>query len=655
MCGIYLWFGDEYKYSEEEVDKHRKQANNYERASKLKHRGPDSTKTFFHIRNQLVVEATFHRLAIMDPSPAGNQPMYSDDCSVMMMCNGEIYNAFTLAQSENIVLKSRCDCEIILELYQKYGFSETVQKLQGYFAIVLVDFKKPVIYAARDWIGVRPLFIAKHDVGFAFASEVKSLIGFQHPVQLKPGCVWSSEIPDAFGVYHDWFDVGQSLQTLQQPLNWVKDTIRHDLIRSVNIRMSCDRPKGCFLSGGLDSSLICSLVVSEHLRQASKDPNYAQKSTKEITKEIHTFAIGMYGSTDLVWAKKVADYLGTTHHSIVLRVQTFLDAIEEVIKAIESYDITTVRASIGMYLLSKYIANNTDIRVLFSGEGADEIAQGYLYFRKQPNIESGTAGHEESLRLLKDMQYFDILRADRTTAAHGLELRLPFLDRSFAMLYLSMDPKIRCPQNGVEKWLLRESFSEKIDPVTGKEYLPHDVVWRKKEAFSDGVSAVGQSWHECLDDYGERQMPVNIFCPEYDGYDHYNIGSKEGLLYIAMFERFYPNHGHLIPYKWMPKWVKTDDPSARTLEIYNDDDNDDNDGDDDTKEPETTESKECCLPSGFNKTILSSSKRSECLKPSEPSEPLETLKRSAGSESSHKKRLKITINGTLPPPECKTQ
>lgn len=310
-----------------------------------------------------------------------------------------------------------------------------------------------------------------------------------------------------------------------------------------------ERRIGCLLSGGLDSSLVAALVVKLCREQGVKYP-------------IQTFSIGMPGSTDLAAARKVAKLLKTEHHEVVFTPQEGFEAVPHVINALESYDITTIRASVGMYLLSKYIKENTDTVVIFSGEGSDELTQGYIYFHKAPSPDEA---HEESKRLLGDLYLYDNLRADRTTAAHGLELRVPFLDKAFTSLYLSLPKDIVQPTKGIEKYLLRASFDGQL-----KDLLPDEVLWRAKEAFSDGVSSLSEPWHVSLQRYAESHINDKELANAATTYPHNTPQTKEAYFYRKIFESKFKGQGDLIPYFWLPKWMgeNVKDPSARTLAHY---------------------------------------------------------------------------------------
>ena len=310
------------------------------------------------------------------------------------------------------------------------------------------------------------------------------------------------------------------------------------LTNCVNIRCeTTDRPVGCFLSGGLDSSLVASLVAKY------------MKKTKLLT-----FSVGMEGATDLIAARKVADYIGSEHHELVVLKEDMIAAIPRVIERIESYDITTVRASTGMVLLSDYIKKNFDTTVIFSGEGADELSGSYKYFDNAPTAEDMQA---ESTRLVKDLQYYDVLRCDKSVSGAGLEARTPILDMKFVDFYMRINP-IYKRNHPIEKRLLREAFRP-------YELLPQEILDRKKEAFSDGVSDLETPWFKIIQDHCDTIISDSDFSNMVLAYDHNVPFSKESLWYRQIFERFYPNRANTIPYFWLPKWTTEKDPSARLL------------------------------------------------------------------------------------------
>lgn len=457
----------------------------------------------------------------------------------------------------------RVDGEVIIHLYNKFGAKRTAQLLDGVFAFCIVDAEKDQVHLGRDTFGVRPMFTINTSSGrFGVASEAKALVGLmdddsvQSELKPFPPSSYASyklqrecgivELIES-GLYTD-VDVPQAFDISVNIGEDVKENIRNLLTEAVRKRFMAERRIGCLLSGGLDSSLIAALAVKIAKEVGIKYP-------------IQTFSTGMPGSTDLAAARKVADMLGTEHHEVVFNPEDGFKALRSVIWSLESYDITTVRASVGMYLVSKYIREKTDTVVLFSGEGSDELAQGYIYFHKAPSPHEGDA---ESKRLLRDLYLFDNLRADRTTAAHGLELRVPFLDKALTSYYLSLAPEMRQPKNGVEKYLLRSAFDGYLT-----EYLPDEVLWRAKEAFSDGVSSLEKPWYTMLKEYCTSQLNVNEVETAKKKFPLNTPLTEEAYFYRKIFEKSFPGQSQLIPYFWLPKWMgDASDPSARTLKHY---------------------------------------------------------------------------------------
>jgi len=413
--------------------------------------------------------------------------------------------------------------------------------LDGVFAFIIYDTKKDLIIVGRDPFGVRPLFFS-HDYK-NFSSELKQIqnLTTQRIDQFYPGHFLvinqASNASKANQVnsfrwcrYHTLVQYNLLHDIAIDPFIYYQGLIKNSLTSAVKKRLLSDRPIACLLSGGLDSSLITSIV----------------RKLLPKHQELHTFSIGMRGATDFKYAKEVSEYLGTKHTEIVLSENEFLNAIPEVIQKIESYDTTTVRASVGNYLISKYIAKNTDFKVIFNGDGSDELTGGYLYFSKAP---STLLFDYEVHSLLSNIHFFDVLRSDRSISSCGLEPRTPFLDKSFVNLYLSIPLEFR-KQSGIEKKLLRDSF---------KGFLPDSVLYRTKEAFSDGVSAQNNSWHTII-----QNKLINYRCKN-KSYKHIVPFSSEQKYYRDIFDELYPNRETIIPYYWMPKWSKTSDPSARTL------------------------------------------------------------------------------------------
>ena len=496
----------------------------------LTNRGPDDGT--FSVTGNLILG--FKRLAIVDTSPAGNQPFEYSGARVI--CNGEIYNHKCLEETWDICCKSNSDCECLSKLFFKLSWPELVGKLNGDFAIILYYQNK--IYFARDRVGVRPLFMGFTEAGnIAWASYARVLTSF--------GCTKVQQIQPGWGEY-DMISTRLEMNLYKLPLTHigVGDTeraIRETLIKSVRDRLMSDRPVACLLSGGLDSSLITSIVC--HLVGAAN---------------VRTYSVGMEGSEDLKYARRVADYLGTVHTEALFTPEEGFAAIPEVIRDLESYDITTVRASVGMWLMAYYISHNRDDIVLLSGEGADELFCGYLYFHYAPGVEELEA---ESRRLLKELPKYDVLRADRCVSSHGLELRVPFLDRRMIDICLSTSGDEKGPQGGWEKHLLRSAFS--VSPG-GRPWLPEDILWRRKDGMSDGVSGNGgKKWYEQIQDFVEEKVSDEEFEPHKDDFPF-----KEAYYYKKIFDDIFPTWEGKYEY-WLPKWVDHGgDPSGRNLQIF---------------------------------------------------------------------------------------
>ena len=499
----------------------------------IQHRGPDDTQ-IAHVNASTILG--FHRLAINDLSAAGNQPMsHPDHPHLKLVCNGEIYNYRQLAATFGVKLSSGSDCEIILHLYHLLGMAETCRLLDGYFAFVLVDGER--VFAARDVIGVRSLYIGSRVDATYFASELKAIHSLCDSVsQFPPGTWWDG---NSFHLYHDLYEKKFHKPSEADAIASIRQLLENAVEKRVD---TTERPIGCLLSGGLDSSVICALVN--------------QYTLKKTGKPVHTFSIGFEGSTDCRYARRVAEHLGTVHHEVLVTPQDMIQAIPEVVRAIESYDTTTVRASTPMYLLCKYINQHTDIKVIFSGEGSDELSGSYLYFHHAPNEEEF---YQETQRLMRDLSYFDVLRCDKSTAAHGLEVRVPFLDLAFMQYYLHLDPVMKMPKTyGIEKHLLRKAC---------EDLLPSEVAWRVKEAFSDGVSSVENSWFTIIQRHVET-LPESLSLKE-RVYEVNPPQMKESAWYRRVYEEAYPGRERLTPYYWLPKWVgEVTDPSARILKVY---------------------------------------------------------------------------------------
>ena len=530
---------------------------------KGKKRGPEYSKLKY---NYLQMCLGFHRLAINGLNIQSNQPIVYKD--IVLICNGEIYNYKNLYIDMNITPITESDCEVIIHLYLKYGIEQTLTMLDGEYAFVLFDDRISNeiisnIYIARDPFGVRPLYqLYNQNYNqpynlYGFASELKCLEYFYNQntdmyrvKQFEPGTYSVFQYGDK--VNSKWkpliknklyFIPTFSYTKLNIDINDIFLNISKYLNEAVIKRCNAtERPIACLLSGGLDSSLIAALVS-----------NYFCKFKKE--NQIETFSIGLKESEDIKYARIVADYIGSKHTEIIVTEKEMFDAIPEVIKAIESYDTTTIRASIGNYLIGKYISKNSDAKVILNGDGSDELFGGYLYMNKCPNdIEFD----KETRRLLKDIYLFDVLRSDKSISSNGLEPRTPFLDRTFVNYVLSISPYFRnhINLNQPEKYLLRQSFNEiNFVNYNGSQILPNEILWRKKEAFSDGVSSKSRSLFTILQELIANQTDkVKEPCIELE---------KE--YYKEIFDKEFPNCSHILPYFWMPKYVKATDPSARTL------------------------------------------------------------------------------------------
>ena len=563
MCGVFALL-NYYNYSLETI---------HNEFMKGKSRGPESSKFVTEYEKMVL---GFHRLAINGLNEESNQPLVIDD--VVLICNGEIYNYKQLYETMEITPVTGSDCEVIIHLYIKYGIEQTLTMLDGVYSFILYDTrKKPYLsadmYVARDPFGVRPLYLFKNNTTmmYGFASELKCLDYFCNDTyhnytitHFQPGTYstfrFDNDCWDIINknvVYiipsfsHNW------LINNHNPIMFVDNlwlTISASLNTSVIKRcLTTERRVACLLSGGLDSSLIASLV------------NNFYKLNKNLIK-LETYSIGLEGSEDLKYARIVADYLDTIHTEIIVTEQEMFEAIPEVIKAIESYDTTTIRASIGNYLLGKYISTHSEAKVIFNGDGSDELLGGYLYMDKCPDdIEFD----KETRRLLKDIHLFDVLRSDKSISSHGLEPRTPFLDKNFVNFMLSIPPYIRnhknIPEGCIEKFILRNSFCVNyFKNFNDEQILPNQILWRKKEAFSDGVSSQGRSLYKILQEQIAHKLNTENNVTHYEP----NI-ETEKLYYKKIFISLYPNCEDIVPYFWMPKYITSNDPSARTLAIYN--------------------------------------------------------------------------------------
>lgn len=525
MCGIFGIIGNN-QINQINIIPESLIVNNFKLGSK---RGPESEK--YTIINK-EVSLGFHRLAINGLNEESNQPFYIN--GIYLVCNGEIYNYKNLYSRVNVVPVTQSDCEVIIHLYLQYGIEYTLELLDGVFSFILYDSIKNKTFISRDPYGVRPLYYCSNDSVVVFASELKQIhkLG-NNCLHFPPGnfLMINSTINQLTFNKYSSFPFIQLKINSHYTIYDLYNGIYNKLLEAVKKRTigTTDRPVACLLSGGLDSSLITAMVNS-----------FLPKGTLE------TYSIGLPGSVDLTHAKIVADYLGTKHTEVILDEVTFISYIPEVIKTIESYDTTTVRASVGNYLIGKYIASHSNAKVIFNGDGSDELTGGYLYFHKVPD---NTQFDFECRRLLRDIYMFDVLRSDKCISSNGLEPRTPFLDRSFVEFYLSIPVEIRCQMKMGEKYLLRKAIN-----YCNSSLIPKEILYRRKEAFSDGVSSNDRSWYQVINEYLLKNNP--------------NGAKSEKEYYREIFDKEYPNCGQVVDYYWMPKYSNTDDPSARTLDYY---------------------------------------------------------------------------------------
>ena len=497
-------------------------------------RGPDMSKVI-KLNNGLL---GFHRLAIMGLTDKGMQPFtYKNN---MLVCNGEIYG-FRPIKDELIkkgyTFESDSDCEILLPLYEQYGIG-MFDMLDAEFALIIYDGDSKDFIAARDPIGIRPLYYGyDEDGGILFASEPKNLVGLTDKIMpFPPGHYYKD------GRFYCYNDIAKVDEVCYDDLETVCKNIHDKLVAGVEKRLDADTPVGFLLSGGLDSSLVCAI------------------SAKLLNKPIKTFAIGMStDAIDLKYAKQVADYIGSDHREIIITKDDVLTALPDVIGLLGTYDITTIRASIGMYLICKAIHETTDVRVLLTGEISDELF-GYKYTDFAPNAEEF---QKESQKRVSELHMYDVLRADRCISVNSLEARVPFGDLDFVKYVMSLDPEIKLNRYNKGKYLLRHAFEG--------DYLPYDILMREKAAFSD---AVGHSMVDYLKEYAETKYTDKVFEEKCKTYRFATPFTKESLLYREIFEEKYPGQAKMIKDFWMPnkEWegCNVNDPSARVLSNYGD-------------------------------------------------------------------------------------
>eukprot|EP00697_Spironema_sp_BW2_P011888 gnl/Spiro4/2785_TR1351_c0_g1_i1.p1 gnl/Spiro4/2785_TR1351_c0_g1~~gnl/Spiro4/2785_TR1351_c0_g1_i1.p1 ORF type:complete len:592 (-),score=172.05 gnl/Spiro4/2785_TR1351_c0_g1_i1:58-1782(-) len=499
-------------------------------AKRLRHRGPDWTGLHVGPQGYAIVH---ERLSIVDPA-GGSQPLYSEDRRYVLAVNGEIFNhkalrAHNLTQQHTFATES--DCEIIVHLFQETrDMAHVCNLLDGQFAFVVLDTVENTFFAARDPIGVVSLYVGwAHDGATVFSSEMKGLNEVCERFQeVPPGHYYDSRSREFVRYYREpWLDqdvVGAVVPTRQVSAAEIRAVLEAAVVKG----LMCDVPYGVLLSGGLDSSLVAS-IAARHAERRVEDG----ERSKAWWPRLHTFSIGLPGSPDFAAARVVANFLGTVHHEFMFSVQEGLDAISDVIYNIETFDLTTVRASTPMFLLSRRI-KAMGVKMVLSGEGSDEILGGYLYFHKAP---TPAEFHRETCRKLKALHSYDCLRADKSTMAWGLEARVPFLDKDFISLMMSIDPALKFCKDAegkprVEKHVLRAAFDTPLTP-----YLPDEILWRQKEQFSDGV---GYNWIDSLKQQAEASVSDEQFAQRHHRFPSHTPATKEGYYYRSIFESHFP-------------------------------------------------------------------------------------------------------------------
>lgn len=549
-------------------------------SKRIRHRGPDWSGV--HIAGQNIL--CHERLAIVGVE-SGAQPLTNADESVILSVNGEIYNHLSLRKNlkNQYHFKTHSDCEVLLYLYEEMG-SSFVSLLDGMFSFVLYDRKKDFYMAARDHVGITTLYQGwrSSDKSVWFASEMKSLHDeCDRIVTFPPGHFYDSATKQTVQYYKpSWYDhipKGIPSKEVEYEVNTPEQdaamytALRTALERSVTKRLMSEVPYGVLLSGGLDSSLIASIAMrmrKKEIEQSAEDDDDMRSaiSLSNNFPRLHSFSIGLEGSPDLKAARRVADFLKTVHHEYTFTVQDGLDAISDVIWHLETYDVTTVRASTPMYLLSRKI-KAMGVKMVLSGEGADEIFAGYLYFHSAP---SPQALHHECITRIQNLHTSDCLRANKSTMAWGLEARVPFLDRAFldvAMLSVPAAHKMSRSKpyaHSIEKYVIRKAFDDAKDP-----YLPHDILWRQKEQFSDGV---GYSWIDGLKERAAAVVSDEEFANVAKLFPHDTPTSKEAFWYRRVFERHFPQRACLESVvRWLPRadWGCPEDPSGRAQKAHN--------------------------------------------------------------------------------------
>ena len=552
-----------------------------EMSKKIRHRGPDWSGVY--TGNNAIL--SHERLSIVDPL-SGKQPLVSDDEKIILAANGEIYNHKEIrAKFENTYkFRTGSDCEVIIPLYKKYresgDFTKMIEELSGIFAFALYDSEHDTYLIGRDEIGVIPLYQGWDKAGrYYVASELKALEGDCQTIEEFPnGSYFYSKDEKPTRWYHrDWetYDAVKSAPRATDDKGEVInpsviEKVRNGLESAVKAQLMSDVPYGVLLSGGLDSSIIAAVTQKYSKKRVESDSREAA-----WWPQLHSFAVGLEGSPDLIAAQKAADYIGTVHHEVHFTIQEALDALPDVIYHIETYDITTVRASTPMYLLARVI-KSMGIKMVLSGEGSDELFGGYLYFHKAPNAQEF---HEELVRKMSKLHLYDCLRANKSLMAWGVEGRVPFLDKDFIDIAMGLNPSdkmnIKLPdgKQRMEKWILRKAF---------EDLLPESIAWRQKEQFSDGV---GYNWIDTLKKMTEEKVTDAEFARRENRFPVNPPKTKEEYYYREIYSRLFPSDSaaRCVPHEagvacstakaleWDAAWKNMDEPSGRAIAGVHDD------------------------------------------------------------------------------------
>ncbi len=551
MCGIVCAF--DIKQKSEDL---RPQV--LEMAKAIRHRGPDWSGVYSDEKAILAHE----RLAIVDPA-SGKQPLFSEDKKLILAANGEIYNHKALrTQFPDYKFQTESDCEVILALYKEKGV-DFVDEMNGIFGFAIYDVDKDEYFIARDHMGIIPLYMGWDQHGtFYVASELKALEGVCTKIELfPPGHYMSSKDGELVQWYkRDWEDF-DAVKDNETSIAEVKQALED----AVHRQLMSDVPYGVLLSGGLDSSVTSAIAKKYSQRRIEADDK-----EQAWWPQLHSFSVGLEGSPDLAAARKVADHIGTVHHEIKFTIQEGLDAIKDVIYQLETYDITTIRASTPMYLMARVI-KSMGIKMVLSGEGADELFGGYLYFHKAPNAREF---HEETVRKLSKLHMYDCLRANKSLAAWGIEGRVPFLDKEFMDVAMRINPEDKMIKDGrIEKWVVRKAF---------EDMLPESVAWRQKEQFSDGV---GYSWIDTLKELVNEEVTDEQMANAHFRFPIQTPQNKEEYYYRTIFEGHFPSDtaalsvpqepsvacSTKIALEWDEAFKNMNDPSGRAVAKVHDD------------------------------------------------------------------------------------